>query len=230
MNREVFLLHELLLAAAERAPHADALTAGSQTWGYGDLCREMESFAGGVRDAGLQRGDRVAIYMEKRREAVVASFGAAAGGCVFVPINPLLKPAQVAYILSDCNVRMLVTTAERYDTLREAIAGCTDLRHIVIVGEEATLPAESSPQTHSWAALCSGSARSTAPSVDADMAAILYTSGSTGKPKDVVLSHRNLVTDARSVSSYLDNNAGDSILAVLPLSFDAGFSQLTTAF
>lgn len=62
------------------------------------------------------------------------------------------------------------------------------------------------------------------------MAAILYTSGSTGKPKGVVLSHRNLVTGAESVASYLNNTADDRLLTVLPFSFDYGRSQLTTAF
>jgi acyl-CoA synthetase (AMP-forming)/AMP-acid ligase II len=58
----------------------------------------------------------------------------------------------------------------------------------------------------------------------------MYTSGSTGKPKGVILSHRNLVAGALSVSSYLNNTAEDRILCVLPLSFDYGLSQLTTAF
>jgi acyl-CoA ligase (AMP-forming) (exosortase A-associated) len=62
------------------------------------------------------------------------------------------------------------------------------------------------------------------------MAAIFYTSGSTGRPKGVVLSHRNLFVGAESVSDYLGNRPDDVILSALPLSFDAGFSQLTTAF
>ena len=66
--------------------------------------------------------------------------------------------------------------------------------------------------------------------IDTDITSILYTSGSTGRPKGVVLSHRNMVAGARSVASYLDNHAEDVLLAALPLSFDAGFSQLTTAF
>jgi acyl-CoA ligase (AMP-forming) (exosortase A-associated) len=66
--------------------------------------------------------------------------------------------------------------------------------------------------------------------IDADMAAILYTSGSTGKPKGVVLSHRNMLAGATSVAAYLEIHREDRLLAALPLSFDAGFSQLTTAF
>ena len=66
--------------------------------------------------------------------------------------------------------------------------------------------------------------------IDTDVAGILYTSGSTGKPKGVVLSHRNMVAGAKSVASYLENSSDDTLLAALPLSFDAGFSQLTTAF
>ena len=70
----------------------------------------------------------------------------------------------------------------------------------------------------------------TAVGIDIDLAAIFYTSGSTGKPKGVVLSHRNLVVGGESVSLYLENTAEDVLLAALPLSFDAGFSQLTTGF
>jgi long-subunit acyl-CoA synthetase (AMP-forming) len=66
--------------------------------------------------------------------------------------------------------------------------------------------------------------------IDTDMAAILYTSGSTGRPKGVVLSHRNMVAGAQSVAEYLENRPEDRILSVLPLSFDYGLSQLTTAF
>src|SRR5690606_11960345 len=66
--------------------------------------------------------------------------------------------------------------------------------------------------------------------IDSDMAALLYTSGSTGQPKGVMLSQRNMLVGAHSVAEYLDNTAEDRLLAVLPLSFDYGLSQLTTAF
>jgi acyl-CoA ligase (AMP-forming) (exosortase A-associated) len=81
-----------------------------------------------------------------------------------------------------------------------------------------------------WSDLLGGTPRPAHRVIDVDMAAILYTSGSTGKPKGVVLSHRNMVAGAKSVASYLQNHTQDTLLAALPLSFDAGFSQLTTAF
>jgi acyl-CoA ligase (AMP-forming) (exosortase A-associated) len=84
-----------------------------------------------------------------------------------------------------------------------------------------------------WAQVRVHSGETEAPAhrrIDADMAAILYTSGSTGAPKGVVLSHRNLVAGAHSVASYLGIGPADRLLAVLPLSFDYGLSQLNIAF
>ena len=74
----------------------------------------VQGFASGLLQLGLARGERVGIYLEKRPETVVASFGAPAAGGVFVPLNPLLKPEQVGFILQDCNVRVLVTSPERF--------------------------------------------------------------------------------------------------------------------
>ena len=81
---------------------------------------------------GLARSKCVAIYLEKRFETVIANFGAPRADGVFVPVNPLLKPDQVAFILQDCNVRVQVTSPERLATLKEALAQCPDLRHVVV--------------------------------------------------------------------------------------------------
>lgn len=223
---ESTLLNELVAAAAERTPDARALSHGSISWSYAQLDAAVRGFAHGLGSLGLGRGERVAIYLEKRVETVVASFGAPATGGVFVPLNPLLKPEQVGFILRDCDVRVLVTSPERLTQLAQVLAQCPALRHVVLTHGEGQAPVP----VHAWAELLAAPARAGHRVIDTDMAAILYTSGSTGRPKGVVLSHRNLVAGGKSVASYLENRASDTLLAALPLSFDAGFSQLTTAF
>lgn len=229
--RDSSLLHDLIFSTAARTPLAPALTYGKLTLNYGELAEAVSGFANGLLSLGLARGERVAIYLEKCFETVIASFGAPAAGGVFVPLNPLLKPEQVAYILRDCNVRILLTSPERHKLLRETLADCHDLRHVVILDDDSK-PSESPREANSipWSELLAAPQRTAHRVIDSDMLGILYTSGSTGKPKGVVLSHRNMVAGAKSVASYLENHAGDTLLAALPLSFDAGFSQLTTAF
>jgi len=229
---ESTLLHELIAFSAVRHPEAVALTSGSASLPYAALDEALVSFASGLVALGLPRAGRVGIYLEKRFETVIASIGAPAAGGVFVPMNPLLKPEQVAFIARDCDVRVLVTSPERLALLVPALAECPALRHVVITGARAAaVPLPAGVSLLTWQELL------TAPLprpghrvIDTDMAAILYTSGSTGRPKGVVLSHRNMVAGAKSVASYLQNRPGDTLLAALPLSFDAGFSQLTTAF
>ena len=226
------LLHQLITVSAERDPQAPALSSQGTTLDYATLATDVERFAGAVAAVGLARSERLAIYLDKRVEFVVSVFGTAAAGGVFVPVNPLLKSDQVAYILADCDVKVLVTSRDRYYGLREVLSRCPDLHTVVLIDDlddELKAAPQGPWQVTGWNALLAGHAR-VHRVIDTDMAAILYTSGSTGKPKGVVLSHRNMVAGAKSVASYLDNRPGDRLLAVLPLSFDAGFSQLTTAF
>ena len=230
---ESTLLHELIHVQAQRAPGAAALTYGGQTLDYAALDEAVTRCAAGLLALGLPRAGRVGIYLEKRIETVVASFGAPAAGGVFVPMNPLLKPDQVAFIAQDCGVQVLLTSPDRLALLTPVLAACPALRHVVLT-EAAVDPPVLPPGValHTWTALLDHTARPGGGHrvIDTDMLAILYTSGSTGKPKGVVLSHRNMVAGAKSVASYLGNHAQDTLLAALPLSFDAGFSQLTTAF
>ncbi|MBK7674425.1 MAG: acyl-CoA ligase (AMP-forming), exosortase A system-associated [Candidatus Accumulibacter sp.] len=227
---DAILLPELISASASRRLDAIALTYGTKSMSYGLLHESIAGFVNGIIGLGLQRGERIAIYLEKRLETVIASFGATATGCVFVPLNPLLKADQVAYIMRDCNVRALITSAERLPLLASVLPTCHDLRHVIVVNPD-PLPASGGPLAWlHWDDLLQASGQSGHRVIDTDMAAILYTSGSTGKPKGVVLSHRNMVAGAKSVASYLENTADDTLLAALPLSFDAGFSQLTTGF
>jgi acyl-CoA ligase (AMP-forming) (exosortase A-associated) len=227
-------LHDLVSNMAAERTTAVALTTKSQTFTYDQLWQEISRLAVGLGSLGLSPSDRVAIYLETRVETVVAAFGASAAGLVFVPINPLFRSHQVAHILSDCGARVLVTSPERLRSLQQELSACQSLEHIVVVGgaEVEPLPG-GSPALSQWEVFGSNPGEVTTPArtpIDVDMAAILYTSGSTGKPKGVVLSHRNLLVGAESVNQYLATTSDDVILAALPLSFDAGFSQLTTGF
>ena len=225
------LLHELVEAASARHARQVALTSGNQSLDYATLAEQIAAFASGLIAIGLARSERVAIFLDKRPETVVAAFGASSAGGAFVPINPLLKPEQVSYILRDCNVRVLVTSPERLALLDSSLEECRDLRHVVVTSESRVPPLTASGLTiHGWHDVLDSAPRPGHRRIDTDMVAILYTSGSTGKPKGVVLSHRNMVAGAKSVASYLENESTDTLLAALPLSFDAGFSQLTTAF
>jgi acyl-CoA ligase (AMP-forming) (exosortase A-associated) len=239
MSKMSGLLADLLLDSARASADAEALKSGAQSISYAALGAEVEAFAGAlIGVAGAGRAARIGIWVEKRPETVVAIFGAAHAGCVFVPINPLLKAEQAAYIAEDCAIEVLVTTRQRLSGLGASGLALPALRHVVIVDatadEIAAMPSPSAVvRLWHWSRFA-GAGRADAGNrhrvIDVDMAAILYTSGSTGKPKGVVLSHRNVVEGARSVSTYLQNRADDRILAVLPLSFDYGLSQLTTAF
>lgn len=225
------LIHELIFNAAERSPDAEALSYQVQSMRYATLAKEVETKASGLRGLSLSRGERVAIYLEKRLETVVALFATSAAGGVFVPVNPVLKPEQVAYILADCNVKVLITSLERLKLLQTVLQFCHDLHTVVVVEANENLPVIAGLIVIRWEAIHSANRfRTVLTTIDSDMAAIIYTSGSTGKPKGVVLSHRNLVAGAKSVTQYLQNRSDDRILTVLPLSFDYGLSQLTTAF
>ena len=228
------LLHELIANSAARGGDRPALGIGSEKVDYATLQEKVAAFAGGVLSLRLAKSERVGIWLDKRIETAVAFFGTASAGGVFVPLNPLLKPAQVSYILRDCNVQVLVTTIERLALLEEFLKDCPDLKHIVVINPESVLPTAAPTAAglpvHRWQELMAVGARPGLRVIDTDITAILYTSGSTGMPKGVVLSHRNMVAGAKSVASYLENTADDTLLAALPLSFDAGLSQLTTAF
>jgi acyl-CoA ligase (AMP-forming) (exosortase A-associated) len=227
----VNLVHDLIYHSANRSPHAEALSYQGQIKSYEEIAYAIERCAQCFLAAGLSHHERVAVYLEKRIETVVALFSANAAGGVFVPINPLLKPDQVRYIMADCNVRILVTSAERFKLLSDVLPACHDLHSVIIVDSTENLPQIPGLNLLSWGDCFSvKSDQKPFHVIDGDMAAILYTSGSTGKPKGVVLSHRNLVAGAKSVSEYLRNQPEDRILSVLPLSFDYGLSQLTTAF
>ncbi|MFC3096363.1 acyl-CoA ligase (AMP-forming), exosortase A system-associated [Alteraurantiacibacter palmitatis] len=193
-----------------------ALTLREGTLSWKDLRSRVAQLAGWLDALGLEPGARVATWAAKGEVTCLMPLAAARAGLVHVPINPLLKRAQVNHILTDCVARLLIGTPARLATLEsgDLPAGCR------VVEEAAALAA----------AYADGRELPPSAADPADLAAILYTSGSTGRPKGVMLSHANMWLGAVSVAHYLGLAADDVTLAVLPLSFDYGQNQLLSTW
>jgi acyl-CoA ligase (AMP-forming) (exosortase A-associated) len=225
-----FLIHHMLRSSAQRLPNKEAMVHGKERLSYSEVARRTAGLAHGLREAGLQRGDRIGIYLEASVPQVVSIFGISEAGGVYVPINAQLFAEQVAHIAKDCGMKGLITTASKLAALEGTLKEIPSLEFLVVV-DEGTTPVVKLP-VHHYEALCALPPDSTFReiSISKDLAAILYTSGSTGKPKGVMLSHANVMAGSSIVSTYLGITESERILAVLPFSFDAGMNQLMTAF
>jgi acyl-CoA ligase (AMP-forming) (exosortase A-associated) len=236
--------------ALRGAPDAPALRIKDKVYSYQSLNHRIGRLAAILAAQDFTAGDRIATWLPKTELACLMPLAAVRAGLVHVPINPLLKPAQVKHILGDSGARALVTSAARAAQLSTS----PERR-----GQDAEHPSEASEAaSHSSPAAAArlhplrtgevfgvldkgevmnaidqpGDAMPPLPAeTDTNaLAAILYTSGSTGRPKGVMLSHANLAIGAVSVASYLKLAADDVTLAVLPLSFDYGQNQLLSTW
>ncbi|HEY9645348.1 MAG TPA: acyl-CoA ligase (AMP-forming), exosortase A system-associated [Chroococcidiopsis sp.] len=220
----------MLRSSSLRHPEKEALVHDGQRLTYGEVAAKTERLAQGLCQLGVNRGDRIGIYLNASIPQVLSIFAIAQAGGVFVPINSLLLPEQVGHIVHDCQMRGIITLASKLPALVDALKTVTSLEFIVVIPDDA-IPTLSVP-TYSFDEL--GQASASSPVVDRgiekDLAALIYTSGSTGKPKGVMLNHAQVMAGSSIVSEYLSITASDRILAVLPFSFDAGLNQLMTAF
>jgi acyl-CoA ligase (AMP-forming) (exosortase A-associated) len=222
-------LHDLLLHSAAKQPTKDCLAQGSRVVSYEEFLEQARQLAHMLRRAGVSPGDRVAIHLDKSVEEATAILAISLAGGVFVNVNPLLKARQVRHILSDSGATTVVTSYPRLKNLSAALAGISTLRTVVAFGTASgvrDLPGLDLLDAVNDAP--AGPHGDPVRRIDRDIAAIIYTSGSTGLPKGVILTHRNLVAGAESVSTYLENTSDDRILSILPFSFDYGLNQLTT--
>ena len=194
---------------------APALVLRDRTLSHNDLRESVARLAGWLKAQVPESGARVASWAAKGELTCLLPLAAARAGLVHVPINPLLKRSQVAYILADSGARLLIGTAARLATLEagDAPPQCNVKSEAEVV------------ETYKFAAGMTASDAS-----PDELAAILYTSGSTGKPKGVMLSHANMWLGAESVATYLALTPQDVTLAVLPLSFDYGQNQLLSTW
>ena len=220
------LLHQYLLSSARLHPDKEALACGTTRLTYGALSSMASSFAAYLASGGLEKGDRVVVYMENTQETVVAIFGILqAGGCIVV-VNPTTQAERLGFILENCGARYIITSPDKMNNVRQARARSASPPITVLTG----VP-DDSAEGVSFDRICV--ARRAAPVVriiDIDLAAIIYTSGSTGRPKGVTHLHRNIDSAVDSIIEYLGNNADDVILNFLPLSSSYGLLQILVTF
>ena len=192
---------------------APALLTREGLLDYAGLERAVGGLAAALQARGLAPGARVASWLPKTRMTSLLPLACARAGLIHVPVNPLLKRAQVAHILADSGASLLVTGKARLATLEPGDCDCDVILEeegaAMLEGEDGLGPSDADPDS---------------------LAALLYTSGSTGRPKGVMLSHANLWLGAVSVAHYLRLVATDRVLGVLPFAFDYGQNQLLSTW
>jgi acyl-CoA synthetase (AMP-forming)/AMP-acid ligase II len=224
-------LEEFLEATARVASAKIALVCGDRRLTYGEIEGQCNRLAHVLAAAGIERGDRVMIYLENSVEAVLAVFATLKAGAVFVMVNPTTKAERFSYIMNHCRAAAVVTDGAKFDSIRGALDGSSikavllagaeretqNGRRVLSLGEilaDETISCEAPPKR------C----------IDIDLATLVYTSGSTGRPKGVMITHLNAVTAAHSIISYLENTADDVVVNVLPLAFGYGLYQVFMMF
>lgn len=190
------------------APDAPALVSKAVTLSYAAAEKRVARMAGALAALDLPAGARVATWLPKTIEACLMPLAAARAGLVHIPVNPVLKRAQVAHIMADSGASLLLTAPARAASLEDGDLGSARL----------------------WTEISDGDSMQPSPAALGTLAAILYTSGSTGRPKGVMLSHANLWLGAESVAHFLKLEPSDRTLALLPLGFDYGQNNVFSAW
>ncbi|MFD4529072.1 amino acid adenylation domain-containing protein [Streptomyces sp. NPDC058470] len=219
-------LDELLTRVAAARPAAEAVRHRGAATDYAELDRAATSLATTLREAGVGPGDRVALWMAKSVETVVAVHAVLKCGAAYVPVDPAVPAARAAYIVEDCAVRCLIADGTRLELLEERglPAG---LRAAVVLGEASTAGTEPAGagglRRIGWheAVRRTVPEEFTPPSVGPDdLAYVLYTSGSTGTPKGVMLSHRNALAFVDWAVAEFGLTPQDRLSSHAPVHFD----------
>ncbi len=225
------LVDDLLRSSADRHPDRESLVSGGRRLTFAALDSAVQRFAAGLQSLGVVRGDRVAVHLDNNLEAVIAILGTLRAGAAFVPVNPTTKADKLAYLLADSGAAVLVSDGKALRVVSDAVALCREAPARVLMVGGAVLHAEiaSVPVVpFEQVARCENVLRERV-RIDLDLAALIYTSGSTGRPKGVMMSHGHILSATTSINGYLENSPEDTILDVLPLSFDYGLYQLFLA-
>lgn len=218
------LVQDFLERSVNRLPDKIALICNGKSLSYAEINEQANRLANQLKAQGLERGDRVALYLPNSVELAIAIFAALKAGGVFVPINHTTKEDKLTYILNNCQAKVLLTSGKQISLVRQLIDKVPSLKTIVLTSP--VKPVELGDFL-SYDEIQVNSSAQPLPKVniDLDLACLIYTSGSTGDPKGVMCDHSNMVFAASSITEYIGNAESDVVLGLLPLSFDYGLYQ-----
>lgn len=224
------LVQHFLEDSADRTPDKIALVCDGRRLSYAQIEAAANRLGHALTAHGLERGDRVALFLPNCVELVVGIFGILKAGGVFVVVNSMTKYGKLAYILNNCQTTALITSGRNAGMMARLAQDVASLRTIVVTSPA---PAKAPVQgCVTYDAIQEGYPPDRLPhkNIDLDLACLVYTSGTTGEPKGVMSDHGNVAFAAGSIIEYLENVEDDVVINVLPLSFDYGLYQLLMSF
>jgi len=223
-------VHYLLENSADKCADAVAMVHGDQQWTYAEIEIRANQLANLLLSRGVQQGDRIALLAENGLECVCGMFGIMKAGCCIVALSPANKPHTNNKLMADSGCVALVTRL--LQVKKDFHPLVQSLKSLQFVVSDRKSPHWDIPDSVAvllkadWEA--ASSERPVVPVTEHDLCSILYTSGSTGMPRGATLTHRNLAANTRQILGYLDLNASDSVMVVLPFHYSFGNSLLLT--
>ena len=236
------LVHDWLSRSARRFPQKTALICGSERWTYHSLNYHTHKLAQGLLSMGMQRQDRVLIFLDNSSETVISLYSVLKASGVFVIVDGGVKSSRLKHVAANSGARLIITHTNKAGVVMDSLESLGDDFKIVWVGPEENIPASLSDISVSWNSIlgdCNTESQCNTDmpitgdlprTIDIDIATLIYTSATTGAPKGIISTHHNMISAARSIVQYVDNDPDDIILNVLPLSFDYGLYQVIMAF
>ncbi len=226
---EATSLPEILVHRARTTPGTIALRKKMlgrwKEYDWETYARRTAATMAGLRELGVEPGDKVAIHAENRPAWVFADLAIQAMGAISVGVYPTSPASEVEYLLSHSEAKVvIVEDEEQYDKTAEVRHLLPHLRHIVVVDPrgvrhdgDGTVLTLADVEAMGAGATIDELAEASARLASDDVAIIVYTSGTTGPPKGAMISHGNLMAAARSARGIYDVAADDDVLSYLPL-------------
>ena len=209
---------QLVSTNALQRPDSPAVVCRGDALTYLQLEQRSNQLANTLCKLGVERGDRVGIFMEKSLESAVSMYGIMRCGAAYVPLDPAAPVERLVTILRDCNIRCVTTQPAKRRTLNAIVASNTPLDVVVGIGADIV----NGCRALSWdeVATASHDAGPWPNTVDSDLAYIIYTSGSTGIPKGIMHTHRSGLAFARWAKEEYEFGCDDRLSNHAPLHFD----------